>query len=58
MIKKAATSTREFLAPTDILSIVALVLLAALYSLTREPDLKNAFLGLAMFLAGRTSKKT
>lgn len=49
---------REFLQPTDILCLVAMVLLAGLYGLTREPDLKSGFLGLVLFLAGRQSKKT
>jgi hypothetical protein len=48
---------REFLAPTDILCIVAMILTAGLYALTREPDLKTSFLGLVLFLAGRQSKK-
>lgn len=48
---------REHLNPTDVLCIVALVLLAALFALTREADLKAAFLGLILFLAGRQSKK-
>ena len=47
---------REHLAPTDILCLAAMILVAALYGLTREPDLKQAFLGLVVFLAGRTSK--
>lgn len=49
-------SQREHLAPTDILCLVGLILVAGLYALTREADLKSAFLGLLVFLAGRQSK--
>lgn len=55
MIRKS-DPRREHLAPTDILCLVAMVLVAGLYGLTREPDLKQAFLGLVLFLAGRQSK--
>jgi hypothetical protein len=51
------TDPREHLAPTDWLCIVAMVLMSALYAITREPELKQAFLGLILFLAGRQSKK-
>jgi hypothetical protein len=50
-------SEREHLAPTDIICIICLVLLAALYALTRETDIRAVFLGLVMFTAGRLSKK-
>lgn len=49
-------SRREHLAPTDILCIIAMILIAGLYGLTREPDLKQALLGMVLFLAGRQSK--
>lgn len=52
------TNSREHMAPTDWLCIVAMVLMAALYGITREVDLKSGFLGLVLFLAGRQSKKT
>jgi len=48
---------RQYLAPTDILCLVAMILVAGLYALTRDNDLKTAFLGLIVFLAGRQSKK-
>jgi hypothetical protein len=48
---------REYLAPTDIICIVAMILLAGLYALTREPEIKQGFLGLVLFLAGRQSTK-
>jgi len=54
----AEPTPREHLQPTDILCLVAMVLIAGLYGLTREPDLKQAMLGLVLFLAGRQSKKT
>lgn len=54
---KDAPTKREHLAPTDVLCLVAMVLLSALYALTREPEIKGALLGLVLFLAGRQSKK-
>ena len=48
---------REYFKPVDVLCIVAMVLTASLYALTREPDLKAGFLGLVLFLAGRQSKR-
>ena len=50
-------SERERLTPTDILCMVGMILMAALYALTREPDLKAGFMGVVLFLAGRYSKK-
>ena len=47
---------REYLAPTDIICIIFVVVLAGLYALTREPDFKVALLGLILFQTGRLSK--
>jgi hypothetical protein len=47
---------RERLQPTDIICLVSMGLLAGLYAITREPDLKSAFLALIVFVGGRQSK--
>lgn len=57
MTGKPDYARREHLAPTDIVGIVAMILLSGLYALTREPELKQALLGLVIFLGGRQSKK-
>lgn len=57
MNKNGESPKREFLAPTDILCLTAMIVLAGLYALTREPELKQSLLGLVLFLAGRQSKK-
>lgn len=48
---------REHLKPTDIIAIVGMVLLAALYGITRESDLKMGLLALILFQTGRLSVK-
>lgn len=47
---------REHIAPTDIVCIVFVVVLATLYGITRDPDFKMALLGLVLFATGRLSK--
>ena len=48
---------REYLAPTDIVCLVFVAVLAVLYAITREPDFKTALLGLIVFQSGRLSAK-
>jgi hypothetical protein len=50
------TSLHARLQPADLLGLIGLVVLAALYALTREDDLKAGLLSLVMFLAGRQSQ--
>lgn len=47
---------REHIAPTDIVCIVFVVVLAILYGITRDADFKVALLGLILFQSGRLSK--
>lgn len=51
------TDVREHLRPTDIIAILALVLLAVLYGITRDQEFKMALLGLILFQTGRLSVK-
>jgi hypothetical protein len=51
------TNTREYLTPTDIVAMLSIVVLGALYAVTREPELKTALLALVVFQTGRLSKR-
>jgi hypothetical protein len=48
----------ERIQPADVLGVIGLVVIAILYGITREDDLKAGLLSLVMFLAGRQSQKT
>ena len=48
----------RLLQPTDIICMLALVLLTVMFVITRDPDIKSALLGLIVFLGGRQSKRT
>lgn len=51
------TDSREHLTPTDIVAMLCIVVLAGLYAVTREAELKTALLALVLFQTGRLSKR-
>lgn len=50
-------STREYLAPTDWLCLVALLVVAGLYAYTKEGDWKVVVIALVGMISGRVSKR-